>query len=229
VFAAAIVISAPAAFAAQQTLRGTATLADGTPLAKGGVNLIDNANHSLAAVANNAGRFRFNVIGLTAPFLLQSIPAGSGSPLFYDMLKARHRQRGCLYRSYFEHDSECSRHDNADRIHDADRLADREPSSGDRPTIQNLILHWLKADKVSGKKFSFDGLNFAASNARFGKVLRQTCDQSACGGSTYASGSETLAISDGTTTQNIVFTSTVQPADRRSAALRRTALRLSSV
>src|SRR5437660_1121792 len=83
VFAAAIVISAPAAFAAQQAVRGTATLADGTTLAKGAVNLIDNANHSLAAVANNAGRFRFNVIGLTAPFLLQSIPAGSGSPLFY--------------------------------------------------------------------------------------------------------------------------------------------------
>src|SRR2546425_960221 len=72
------------ALAAQQTIRGTATLADGTPLAKGSVILVDNGGHlPLNTTANNAGRFKFNVTGLTPPFLLQSTPAGSGSPLFY--------------------------------------------------------------------------------------------------------------------------------------------------
>jgi hypothetical protein len=83
------------------------------------------------------------------------------------------------------------------------------------PTIQNLILHWLKVDKISTKKFSFDGLNFAANKSKFGKVLRQTCDNSGCGGSGFAGGSETLVITDGTTTttQTIVFTSTTPTSD----------------
>jgi hypothetical protein len=85
----AAIIWGNTAFAAQLAIRGTATLADGTPLAKGSVTLVDNGGHPpVVAIANNAGKFKFNVTLLTPPFLLQSTPAGSASPLFTDTPKA---------------------------------------------------------------------------------------------------------------------------------------------
>src|SRR5579859_2265407 len=84
----AAIMCGSTAFAATQTIRGTATFADGTPLAKGSVTLVDNGGHPPVTVtASSSGRFTIRVTGLTPPFLLQSTPAG-GSPLFYGFAQA---------------------------------------------------------------------------------------------------------------------------------------------
>jgi hypothetical protein len=200
------------AFGAQLTVKGTATLADGTALAKGTVMLVDNGGHlPLAAVASNAGKFKFNVTGLTPPFLLQSTPAG-GAPLFYGFAQAPGIADVDVYTDLILNMIlNAAGTTTVAEFTTPTGLPTANQVQSIAPTIQKLILHWLAADKVSTKKFSFDGLNFAPGKSKFGKVLRQTCDNSGCGGSVFAGGSETLAISDGTTTQTIIFTSTIPP------------------
>ncbi len=211
----AAIIWGNTAFAAQQTLRGTATLADGTPLAKGSVTLVDNGGDlPVTVTTSSSGKFTIKVTGLKAPFLLQSTPAGSVSPLFYGYAQGAGIADVDVYTDLILNmilnaagTTTLAEFTTPSGLPTADQV------QSIAPTIQNLILHWLKVNKVSTKKFSFGALNFAANKTKFGKVLRQTCDQVACGGSVFATGSETLVITDGSTTQTIVFSSTIPSSD----------------
>ncbi|MBF6570048.1 MAG: hypothetical protein IVW54_14360 [Candidatus Binataceae bacterium] len=68
--------------AAVRFVRGTATLQSGLPLAHGTVVLHDSAGATATTQTSVAGKYRFNVAHMTAPFLIATQPTDGSNVLF---------------------------------------------------------------------------------------------------------------------------------------------------
>ncbi len=213
VILASILLSLTRAYAGSGKVHGTAMLSNGAPLAAGLVSLIDSSGHTASATTNAKGKFSIKVDPAAGPYLLQTTPTDSSPPLYgfalttgiadidvYTdlILNMLYAALSTTTAGQFEALAPLPPAQSVSSMTDNLQLVS--------PLTQNLILSWLVADRVKLKKFNFMAYRFSANGKKFAKLLQETSITSP-----YSAGSETVTISDGSTTQSITF-SGVAPA-----------------